>query len=38
MRDCNELITNGNDGSIPITIQFHDWFQVVNYPTGATRQ
>ncbi len=38
MRDYNELITNGNDVSLPITIQLHDWFQVVNYPTGATRQ
>ena len=38
MRDCNELITNGNEVTYPITIQLHDWFQVVNYPTGATRQ
>ncbi len=38
MRDCNELITNGNDVSLPITIQLYDWFQVINYPTGATRQ
>jgi len=38
MRDCNELITNGNEVTYPITIQLHDWFQVVNYPTDATRQ
>ena len=37
MRDCNELITNDNDVSLPITIQLHDWFQVVNYPSGATQ-
>jgi hypothetical protein len=38
MRDYNEVMTNGNDVSLPITIQLYDWFQVINYPTGATRQ
>lgn len=37
MRDYNELITNGNDVFLPITIQLYDWFQVINYPTGATQ-
>lgn len=32
MRDYNELITNGNDVSLPITIQLYDWFQAINYP------
>ena len=37
MRDYNELITNGNDVSLPITIQLYDWFQVINCPSGATQ-
>lgn len=38
MRDCKELITNGNEVTYPITIQLYDWFQVINYPMGSSRQ
>ena len=38
MRDYVELINNGNEVTYPITIQLYDWFQVINYPMGSSRQ
>ena len=33
-----ELITNVGEVTYPITIQLYDWFQVINYPMGSSRQ